>query len=108
VLHIRTHRVNVRACQVLTQSQHSAHNQMLKLPPPIWALIYVLTAAALSWFFGWAKVPGLPLAPLGISLVAISWILPVWAIVLFPREGTEVEPTSQPIGSLLQAVLIIL
>jgi hypothetical protein len=36
----------------------------------------------------------LPLAPLGISLVAISWILPVWAIVLFRREGTEVEPTS--------------
>jgi protein-S-isoprenylcysteine O-methyltransferase Ste14 len=27
-------------------------------------------------------------------LVAISWILPVWAIVLFRREGTEVEPTS--------------
>jgi hypothetical protein len=65
---------------------------MLKLPPPIWALIYVLTAAAISWFFGWSKVPGFPLAPLGISLVAISWILPVWAIVLFRREGTEVEP----------------
>src|SRR5262249_47697362 len=68
--------------------------EMLKLPPPIWALVYVLTAAAISWFFGWSKVPGLPLAPLGISLVAISWILPVWAIVLFRREGTEVEPTS--------------
>jgi phospholipid methyltransferase len=27
-------------------------------------------------------------------LVAISWILPVWAILLFRREGTEVEPTS--------------
>jgi protein-S-isoprenylcysteine O-methyltransferase Ste14 len=64
------------------------------LPPPIWALVYVLTAAAISWLFGWSKVPGLPLAPLGISLVAISWILPVWAIVLFRREGTEVEPTS--------------
>ena len=67
---------------------------MLKLPPPIWTLIYVLTAAVISWFFGWSKVPGLPLASLGISLVAISWILPVWAIVLFRREGTEVEPTS--------------
>ena len=68
--------------------------EMLKLPPPIWALIYLLTTAAMSWFFGWSKVPGLPLTPLGISLVAISWILPVWAIVLFRREGTEVEPTS--------------
>jgi protein-S-isoprenylcysteine O-methyltransferase Ste14 len=68
--------------------------EMLKLPPPIWALIYVLTAAVISWFFDWSKVPGLPLAPLGILLAAISWILPVWAIVLFRREGTEVEPTS--------------
>ena len=67
---------------------------MLKLPPPIWALFYVLTAAAISWLFGWSKVPGFPLVSLGISLVAISWILPVWAIVLFRREGTEVEPTS--------------
>jgi len=67
---------------------------MLKLPPPIWALVYALTAAAISWFLGWPMVPGLPLAPLGILLVAISWILPVWAIVIFRREGTEVEPTS--------------
>jgi len=68
--------------------------EMLKLPPPIWALVYVLTTAAISWFFGWSKLPGFPLVSLGISLVAISWILPVWAIVLFRREGTEVEPTS--------------
>jgi hypothetical protein len=67
---------------------------MLKLPPPIWALVYVFTAAVISWFFDWSKVPGFPLPPLGILLVAISWILPVWAFVLFRREGTEIEPTS--------------
>ena len=67
---------------------------MLKLPPPIWALVYVLTAAVISWFFAWAKVPGLPLPVLGILLVASSWILPVWAFALFRREGTEIEPTS--------------
>ena len=67
---------------------------MLKLPPPIWTLAYVLTAAAISWVFGWPKVPGLPLAPLGIALVAISWILPACAIVLFRREDTEIQPTS--------------
>jgi protein-S-isoprenylcysteine O-methyltransferase Ste14 len=69
-------------------------SEMLKLPPPIWALVYVLTAAAISWLFGWSKVPGFPLVALGIALVAISWIPPVWAIVLFHREGTEVKPTS--------------
>jgi protein-S-isoprenylcysteine O-methyltransferase Ste14 len=36
-----------------------------------------------------------PSAPtLGYFIVAISWILPVWAFVLFRREGTEIEPTS--------------
>ena len=50
---------------------------MLKLPPPIWALIYVLTAVVISWFFDWSKLPGPPLAPLGILLVAISWIPPI-------------------------------
>jgi protein-S-isoprenylcysteine O-methyltransferase Ste14 len=50
--------------------------------------------AVINWLFGWSKVPGFLLAPLGISLVAISWILPLWAIVLFRREGAEIEPTS--------------
>jgi protein-S-isoprenylcysteine O-methyltransferase Ste14 len=67
---------------------------MLRLPPPIWALVYVLLAAAISGLLGWAKMPGFPLPPLGIALVTVPWILPVWAIILFRREGTEVSPTS--------------
>jgi hypothetical protein len=67
---------------------------MLKLPPPIWALVYILIAAAIGWALGWPKLLGLPLPPLGIALVAVALIPPVWAIVLFRREGTEVNPTS--------------
>jgi protein-S-isoprenylcysteine O-methyltransferase Ste14 len=67
---------------------------MLKLPPPVWMLIYVLAAAAVSWLFGWPRVPGLPLAPLGMVLVAAGCALAVWAAVLFRREGTEINPTS--------------
>jgi len=67
---------------------------VLGLPPPIWALVYVLLAAAISWLLGWPKMPGFPLPPLGIALVTVPWILPVWAIILFRREGTEVNPTS--------------
>jgi protein-S-isoprenylcysteine O-methyltransferase Ste14 len=69
-------------------------NSMIWLPPPVWALIYVLIAAAISWSLGWPKIPGLPLAVLGIALVVGALILPVWAILLFRREGTEVNPTS--------------
>jgi len=42
----------------------------------------------------WPKMPGFPLPLLGIVLVTVPWILPIWAIILFRREGTEVNPTS--------------
>jgi protein-S-isoprenylcysteine O-methyltransferase Ste14 len=67
---------------------------MLKLPPPVWALIYVLLALAISWQLGWPKMPGFPLPLTGIALMTVPWILPVWAIVEFRREGTEISPTS--------------
>jgi protein-S-isoprenylcysteine O-methyltransferase Ste14 len=67
---------------------------VLKLLPPILALVYVLIAAAISWSLGWPKLPGLPLAPVGITLLAVALIPIIWAIVLFRRERTEVSPTS--------------
>ena len=67
---------------------------MLKLPPPAWTLIHLVVAAGLSFALGWPAVPGLPLAPLGIALVVIAFIPPVWAAALFRREGTEINPTS--------------
>ncbi|WP_407149152.1 methyltransferase family protein [Bradyrhizobium sp. ORS 86] len=67
---------------------------MLKLPPPIWTLIYLVVGAALSWWLGWPALPGLPIPLLGIALVVIAFIAPVWAFLLFRREGTEIEPTS--------------
>ena len=67
---------------------------MLKLPPPIWALVYVLFVVAISWWLEWPKLPGFPLPQLGFILVIVPWILPVWAIIVFRREDTEVNPTS--------------
>jgi protein-S-isoprenylcysteine O-methyltransferase Ste14 len=67
---------------------------MLKLPPPVWALAYVLLATAISGWLGWPEFPGLPIAPLGIALIAAGFVSPVWALVMFRRAGTEIEPTS--------------
>ncbi len=67
---------------------------MLKLPPPIWALAYVLIAAALSYLAGWPRVSGLPLVPLGVVLTVLGIALSVTAALLFRREGTEINPTS--------------
>jgi protein-S-isoprenylcysteine O-methyltransferase Ste14 len=67
---------------------------MLRFPPPVWTLIYVAVSAAISWLLAWPKVPSLPFAPLGIALVVAAFVFPVWAFVLFRREGTEIDPTS--------------
>jgi protein-S-isoprenylcysteine O-methyltransferase Ste14 len=76
---------------------------MLWLPPPVWALIYVLIAAAIGWWLGWPRVPGLPIVALGIAVVVAGLILPAWAIFLFRREGTEVSPTSPSNHTLVAA-----
>ena len=67
---------------------------MLKLPPPIWALFYLILAAAISYVAGWPRVPGLPPAGLGILLIVLGGALAVTAARLFRREGTEFNPTS--------------
>lgn len=67
---------------------------MLRLPPPIWTLIYLVLCAVLSWSLGWPTLPGFPRPLLGLALVALAFIAPVWAFVLFRREDTEIQPTS--------------
>ena len=67
---------------------------MLKLPPPIWALAYMLIAAGASYLAGWPRVPGLPLVWLAVGLIVFGFTLAVAAAVLFRREGTELNPTS--------------
>ena len=67
---------------------------MVKLPPPIWALICVVATLAISWLLGWPELPGLPLPMLGIALAFFPWVLPVWAVLMFRRAGTEIDPTS--------------
>ncbi len=32
--------------------------------------------------------------PLGVALAMLGWVPPVWAVVLFRRAGTELNPTS--------------
>jgi protein-S-isoprenylcysteine O-methyltransferase Ste14 len=67
---------------------------VLKLPPPVWALIYVLAALAISWQLNWPHLLGFPLPKLGLALAFLPWVLPVWAAIRFHREGTEINPIS--------------
>ena len=65
---------------------------MVKVPPPIWTLLCVLVAAALSAVAGWPRFPGLHLVPLGVVLVIAGAALPIWAAVLFRRAGATFIP----------------
>jgi protein-S-isoprenylcysteine O-methyltransferase Ste14 len=68
---------------------------MVKLPPPVWVLIFILVAGAISALMPWRAMMNLRLVPLGAILVVLGLVMPVWAFTLFQREGTEVNPVSQ-------------
>ena len=68
---------------------------MLRLPPPIWALIFLGLAAIVSWALGWPRTFWPAHIPLGILLFLAGWILPVWAVARFRRAGTELNPASK-------------
>jgi protein-S-isoprenylcysteine O-methyltransferase Ste14 len=68
---------------------------MLKLPPPVWALIYVILAAAVSWYYPWRAVVDLRVVWLGIALVVVGFLIAFSAATLFRRKGTEINPTSE-------------
>ena len=74
---------------------------MLKLPPPGWALLYLIAAGTLSWMYPWRRLLDLRLVWLGLPLIAIALALALWAISLFRFEGTEINPTSKVNKSLV-------
>ena len=76
---------------------------MVKLPPPIWTVLFVLAGAAVSWLAGWPQIPWLHRPPLGIALVVLGFVPPLWAFGLFRREGTELNPTSATNSKLVTA-----
>ena len=68
---------------------------MLKIPPPIWMLAYVLIAAGLSYLAGWPRLPGLPFPPLAIALIVLGVASSVTAAMLFRRSGAVLNPTAE-------------
>lgn len=68
---------------------------MLRLPPPIWTMIFLALTAGVSWALGWPRIGWPPQhEALGMAIFFAGCILPVWAFVLFRREGTEIDPAS--------------
>jgi protein-S-isoprenylcysteine O-methyltransferase Ste14 len=74
---------------------------MLKLPPPVWALLFLSIAGAASWLHSWRGLVDLHVVWLGVALVAVGVAVAVWAFALFRREGTEINPISETNASLV-------
>jgi protein-S-isoprenylcysteine O-methyltransferase Ste14 len=68
---------------------------MLKLPPPIWGLIYVFIAGVISSLYPWRALLDLRVLWLGIVLAVLGFGLSFSAAMLFRRKGTEINPTSE-------------
>jgi protein-S-isoprenylcysteine O-methyltransferase Ste14 len=69
---------------------------MLRLPPPIWTMIYLGLAALASWALAWPQIGWPPNhRVIGTIVFFAGWVLPVWAFRVFRAEGTEVDPMSE-------------
>ena len=67
---------------------------MVRLPPPVWTLIFLALAGAASALLPIPRAHEAWLLPVGAVLAAAGLALSVWAALLFRREGTEINPTS--------------
>ena len=67
---------------------------MLKLPPPMWAMVFLGLCALASWALDWPAIPLPHHEPIGIAIFFIGWIPAVLAFRAFRLAGTELDPTS--------------
>jgi protein-S-isoprenylcysteine O-methyltransferase Ste14 len=74
---------------------------VVKLPPPVWAFFYLIVAGALSWIYPWRRLVDLRIVWLSVALIAVGFAIALWAALLFRREGTELNPTSETNKSLV-------
>ncbi|MBI3675911.1 MAG: isoprenylcysteine carboxylmethyltransferase family protein [Proteobacteria bacterium] len=68
---------------------------MLKLPPPLWALVFLIAAGVASALYPWRALFDLRVVWLGVALVVCGFGLSFWAAMLFRRDGTELNPVSE-------------
>jgi len=68
---------------------------MLKLPPPVWALIYLAIAGLASIAYPWRQLIDLRSIVPGTLLIAAGLAFSFWAALLFGREEQSSIPTSE-------------
>jgi protein-S-isoprenylcysteine O-methyltransferase Ste14 len=79
---------------LISPPEQTAPNWVLRVPPPIWALIFLGAAIALHLLFHWTKLGDLYALPIIVLLIGGGLALGVWAIRIFMMERTQLKPTS--------------
>jgi protein-S-isoprenylcysteine O-methyltransferase Ste14 len=74
---------------------------MVNLPPPVWALIYVLVCLGVSKILGWPRLYDLHSGLIGLALIVLGFGLSAWAVILFRISRTELNPLSDKNNALV-------
>lgn len=74
---------------------------MINIPPPIWAMLYLAIAGALSVTHMWKSIADLTVIPLGIALTIAGVVTTISSVMLFVRRGAELNPASETHATLV-------
>jgi len=74
---------------------------MLKIPPPIWGIVFLIGFYVLSGFASLQSLPDWSNKPLGVVLMVLGFTPAVIAGAQFRRAGTQVRPDSQTNNKLI-------
>ena len=75
---------------------------MLKLPPPIWTMIFLAAGAGVGWAIGWPQPPWPPRHTLvGMAIFFAGGIPPIAAFALFRLKGNNPDPLAEANSGLI-------
>ncbi len=67
---------------------------VLRIPPPVWGIAFVLIAVGVDKIFDWSVIAIVKSVPLAVVLAACGLGLMGWGVMTFRKAGTEILPTS--------------
>ncbi len=68
---------------------------MVKLPPPLWLAIFLVLGGAVSALYPWRALLDVRFMWLGVALIVAGLAISAWAVLIFRRVGTELNPTAK-------------
>ncbi len=75
---------------------------MLRLPPPIWTMLFLAATAAVGWAIGWPQPTWPPhRALIGMVIFFAGGAPPIWAFALFRFSGNNPDPLAESNSALI-------